>query len=114
MFHPSANEEIIPQYKAAIPTPCPHVNIADNARTFDNTNGLLSMWFIGRFIPDLGIKLDNFNYATRDPVNVIPPMNVPNYDAIKCKLLGCGSIMNELKHENTAAMPTKLWKIATV
>jgi len=52
--------------------------------------------------------------AAIDPVNVIPPINVPKNDAILCKLSMWSHDMKEAIEVATAAIPTNEWKIATV
>jgi hypothetical protein len=68
----------------------------------------------GKLKSFLGYKSANLINAAIDPVNVIPPINVPKNDAILCKLSRCSAPRNELIDVATAAIPTKEWKIATV
>lgn len=56
----------------------------------------------------------NLMKAAIDPVNVIPPINVPKKEAILWRLSTWSNYQYEAKEVVTAAKPTNAWKAATV
>ncbi len=113
MFHPNKNEVKAAFNKIKDPSPTLSVAIkATRPATFKAAKGLLRYLFIGK--SNVNLMAASLINAAIEPVNVMPPINVPKKAAILCIVEWSTSSQYEANEVVTAARPTKAWKPATV
>lgn len=114
-FHPKVNEVAVVTVKANNPVLVDDEdNIKNNIPAVTPAKDFVTISLCGIFKFAFGYKSANLMKAAIDPVNVIPPINVPKNEAILCNPSMWSAEMKEPIEVATAAIPTNEWKIATV